>query len=100
MDPTTIGALIVSVITAVGVLIERSLKHMKRMKSRCFCAELDINTKSTTSSDRTSVDLSPSGPKEPNSNVQFSDVNLIVDAAFKRLSEVQERLPPTQNLPQ
>jgi hypothetical protein len=79
MDPTTIGALIVSVITAVGVLIERSLKHMKRMKSRCFCAELDINTKSTTSSDRTSVDL-------------------IVDNALKRISQTNEVQEPKQNM--
>lgn len=46
MDPATLSALILSVITALGVLSDRILKNLKHLKSSCCGASLDIDTRS------------------------------------------------------
>lgn len=46
MDPATLSALVISIITALGVLSDRILKNLKHVKSSCCCATLDIDTRS------------------------------------------------------
>lgn len=61
MDPTAVSAIIISIISALGLLIERTLSRMKRLKSSCCGMSVDLKTKSTSS--RASID-SPSTSKQ------------------------------------
>lgn len=53
-----IGGMVVSIITAIGVLIERSMRRMKRARATSCCGSIEVEAKDTDSEPQT-----PTTPK-------------------------------------
>jgi hypothetical protein len=106
-----IGGMVVSIITAIGVLIERSMRRMKRARATSCCGSIEVEGKDTDSEPQTpttpkAIQAKKNTPfytpprsrteslegqctRERKRSLQEDKIDAIVKEAVRRLSEVE-----------
>lgn len=104
MDPATISALVVSILTALGIMADRMSRHWKKIKLKSPCIDVHLqSTNSPASSQTVSTPTPQRGSLETRKSVerksvdmhinQIANNDIIIEEVIKRMSEIGDKQP-------